>query len=306
MISAREILAHSHAGASKIARIGRTRNALAKQSHAIDFTELTEGDLVVHLEYGLARYRGLQTRVLDHTKVDGEVSTEEVLALEFAEGAKVYVPLEQAFLVSRYVGIGKRGAALSHLGDGKWSHAKKAAEKSIYDYAAKLLKIQAVRETHGGIAFAPDGQWQQEFEEAFPYRETADQVRAINETKADMESARPMDRLICGDVGFGKTEVAIRAAFKAAMSGKQVAMMVPTTVLAQQHYENFRARMAPFPINVELLSRYRTQAEQMHVAAGLRDGSVDLVIGTHRLISRDIAFKDLGLLVVDEEQRFGV
>ncbi len=307
VITAREILAYSQAGSARHARIGRAHRGLAKQTQAIDFTELTEGELVVHLEYGLARYRGLQTRVLDHAPADGGgVQTEEVLALEFAEGAKLYVPLEQAFLVSRYVGIGKRGAALSHLGDGKWSSAKKAAEKSIYDYAAKLLKIQAVRETHDGMAFAPDGTWQKEFEEAFPYRETVDQVRAIRETKADMESGRPMDRLICGDVGFGKTEIAIRAAFKAAMSGKQVAMMVPTTVLAQQHYDNFHARMAPFPLVVELMSRYRTPSEQNRVAAGLHDGSVDLVIGTHRLISRDVTFKDLGLLIVDEEQRFGV
>ena len=307
VVTARELLAHLQTATAGQGRIGRTRNTLARQSSAIDFTELTEGDLVVHLEYGLARYRGLQTRRLDHAAEDGgEVSTEEVLSLEFAEGARLFVPLEQAFLVSRYVGIGKRGAMLSHLGDGKWSSTKKAAEKSIYDYAAKLLKIQAVRETHEGIAFSPDGTWQKEFEEAFPYRETADQLRAIRETKADMESGRPMDRLICGDVGFGKTEVAIRAAFKAVVSGRQVAMMVPTTVLAQQHYENFRARMAPYPIVVELLSRYRTAAEQTRVAAGLRDGSVDLVIGTHRLISRDVAFKDLGLLVVDEEQRFGV
>ena len=308
VVTAREILAYSQAASSRQARMGgRPRGGLAKQSHAIDFTELTEGDLVVHLEYGLARYRGLQTRVVDHSPASGEErTTEEVLALEFAEGAKLYVPLEQAFVVSRYVGLGKKGATLSHLGDGKWSATKRAAEKSIYDYAAKLLKVQAVRETHEGIACGPDGTWQKEFEEAFPYRETIDQVRAIRETKADMESGRPMDRLICGDVGFGKTEIAIRAAFKAAMSGRQVAMMVPTTVLAQQHYDNFHARMAPFPIVVELMSRYRTHAEQTRVAAGLRDGSVDLVIGTHRLISHDVAFKDLGLLIVDEEQRFGV
>ena len=306
VITAREILAYSQTGAARQARVGRGRPGLARQSYAIDFTELTEGDLVVHLEYGLARYRGLQTRVINRATDDGESTTEEVLALEFAEEAKLYVPLEQAFLVSRYVGIGKKGATLSHLGDGKWNSTKKAAEKSVYDYAAKLLKVQAARETHEGTAFAPDGTWQKEFEEAFPYRETVDQVRAIRETKGDMESARPMDRLICGDVGFGKTEVAIRAAFKASMSGKQVAMMVPTTVLAQQHYDNFHARMSPYPIVVELMSRYRTHAEQTRVAAGLRDGSVDLVIGTHRLISRDVAFKDLGLLIVDEEQRFGV
>ncbi len=307
VLTARELLAYSQSHPGGTAKVGRTRGSLARKSQAIDFTELTENDLVVHLEYGLARYRGLQTRVVERGSGPDDVNgTEEVLALEFAQGAKMYVPLEQAFLISRYVGIGRKGAALSNLGDGKWNNAKKAAEKSIYDYAAKLLKIQALRETHDGIAFRPDGTWQQEFEEAFPYKETADQIRAINETKADMESGRSMDRLICGDVGFGKTEVAIRAAFKAALSGKQVAMMVPTTVLAQQHYQNFHARMAPFPVVVELMSRYRTAAEQTKVAAGLRDGSVDLVIGTHRLISRDVEFKDLGLLIVDEEQRFGV
>ena len=305
--TSRELLAYTQTGPGRSMRTGRTRGSLSKKSHAIDFTELTEGDLVVHLEYGLARYRGLLTHVVDPARDEnGEVTTEEVLALEFAEGAKVYVPLEQAFLVSRYVGIGKKGAQLSRLGDGKWNSTKKAAEKSIYDYAAKLLKIQAVRETQPGITFGPDNAWQHDFEEAFPYKETIDQVRAIHETKADMESGRTMDRLICGDVGFGKTEVAIRAAFKAATGGKQVAMMVPTTVLAQQHYDNFHARMAPFPIVVELLSRYRSAADQTRVAAGLRDGSVDLVIGTHRLISRDVEFKELGLLIVDEEQRFGV
>ena len=214
--------------------------------------------------------------------------------------------MEQAFLVSRYVGIGKRGIVLSKLGDGKWSNTKKAAEKSIYDYAAKLLKTQAVRETQHGRVFKPDTPWQKEFEDAFPYKETTDQVRAIAEAKRDMESGRAMDRLICGDVGFGKTEVAIRVAFKAVNDGVQVAMMVPTTVLAQQHYENFKSRMANFPVQVELLSRYRTTAEQAQVARGLADGTVDLVIGTHRLISKDVSFKNLGLLVVDEEQRFGV
>lgn len=277
----------------------RGGGALSRNRSQIDFTELTDGELVVHLEHGLARFRGLQSRRV------GDV-TEETLVLEFADSAKLYVPLEQAFFVSRYVGMGKRGVTLSRLGDGKWASTKKAAEKSIYDYASKLLKTQATRETHGGRSFSPDGAWQKEFEDAFPYKETPDQVRAIAETKTDMESNHSMDRLICGDVGFGKTEVAIRAAFKAVVDGRQVAMMAPTTVLAQQHFDNFRTRMAKFPVVVEMLSRYRTAAEQTRVAKGLRDGSVDLVIGTHRLISKDIEFKDLGLLVVDEEQRFGV
>jgi transcription-repair coupling factor (superfamily II helicase) len=271
----------------------------------LDFTTLTDGDLVIHLEHGLARFRGLETRRVDKTATGGNTN-EEVLVLEFADHAKLYVPLEQAAQVSRYVGLGRKNVALSHLGDGKWNATKRAAEKSIYDYAAKLLKVQALREAHAGTAFAPDGPWQQAFEETFPYRETADQVTAIAATKADMEAARPMDRLICGDVGFGKTEVAMRAAFKAAADGRQVAMMVPTTVLAQQHFDNFRERMNDFPLSVELLSRYRSHAEQTQVAQGLQAGSVDIVIGTHRLISRDVEFKNLGLLIVDEEQRFGV
>jgi transcription-repair coupling factor (superfamily II helicase) len=273
----------------------------------LDFSALNDGDLVIHLEHGLARYRGLETRRVQKTGAkSGENAGEEVLLLEFADQAKLYVPLEQAAQVSRYVGIGRKNVALSHLGDGKWNATKRAAEKSIYDYAAKLLKIQAAREAHPGVAFDPDGPWQAAFEETFPYRETADQITAIAATKSDMEAPRPMERLICGDVGFGKTEVAMRAAFKAAADGRQVAMMVPTTVLAQQHFDNFRERMANFPLTVELLSRYRTPAEQTRVAQGLQAGAVDIVIGTHRLISRDIEFRNLGLLIVDEEQRFGV
>ncbi len=273
----------------------------------LDFTTLHDGDLVIHLEHGLARYRGVETRRVENVPaLDGNAPVEEVLVLEFADQAKLFVPLEQASQVSRYVGLGRRNVGLSHLGDGKWNATKRNAEKSIYDYAAKLLKIQATREAHAGVAFQQDGPWQKAFEETFPYRETADQVTAIAATKADMETARPMDRLICGDVGFGKTEVAMRAAFKAAADGRQVAMMVPTTVLAQQHFDNFRERMASFPLSVELLSRYRSHAEQTRVAEGLQAGGVDIVIGTHRLISRDIEFKNLGLLIVDEEQRFGV
>jgi transcription-repair coupling factor (superfamily II helicase) len=261
----------------------------------IDFSELAEGDYVVHLEHGIGKFRGLRT-----------FNDEEVLMLEFDNDARLYVPLEQSFLVSRYVGVGKRNPQLSALGDGKWAKAKKAAERSVYDYAASLLRLHAERETKKGFAFPPDNKWQNEFERSFLYKETADQLTAIADTKADMESDRPMDRLICGDVGFGKTEVAIRAAFKAVMGGKQVALLVPTTVLAQQHYQNFRERMSDYPITVELLSRYRTPTEQRKTVQRLRDGEVDIVIGTHRLISKDVEFKNLGLVVIDEEQRFGV
>jgi len=266
----------------------------------IDFSELNEDDLVVHLEHGVARFAGL-TRI--PTSTNGE---QEVLALEFAEEAKLYVPLEQAYLVSRYVGVGKRSPQLSSLADAKWARAKKNAASSIFDYAGKMLAVQAERETVPGHAFGPDTKWQREFEHSFPFRETPDQMKAIIDAKIDMEQPRPMDRLICGDVGFGKTEVAIRAAFKAVMDGRQVAVLAPTTVLAQQHFEVFRQRMLDYPVRIEMLSRFRSQSEQRKILELLRQGGVDIVIGTHRLISGDVIFKDLGLVVIDEEQRFGV
>jgi transcription-repair coupling factor (superfamily II helicase) len=265
----------------------------------IDFSELTEGDFVVHLEHGVGRFLGLQ-------KLSADNGAQEVLVLEFAEEAKLYVPLEQAYLVSRYVGVGKKSPPLSSLGDARWTRAKKNAVASIFDYAGKMLAVQAERETSPGFAFGPDTKWQSEFEHSFPFRETPDQMKAIIETKMDMEKPRPMDRLICGDVGFGKTEVAIRAAFKAVMTGKQVAVLAPTTVLAQQHFEVFRQRMLDYPVRIEMLSRFRSHAEQKKVLQLLREGGVDIVIGTHRLISGDVVFKKLGLVVIDEEQRFGV
>jgi len=266
----------------------------------IDFTELNEDDLVVHLEHGIGRYEGMKSI----PAADGKA--EEVLVVAFADDARVYVPLEQSYLISRYVGVGKNNPPLSTLGDGKWSKAKKNAEKAVFDYAARLLSMHAERETARGFAFPEDNKWQREFEASFLFKETADQLSAITATKADMENERPMDRLICGDVGFGKTEVAIRAAFKAVMGGKQVAVLVPTTVLAQQHYQTFRERMSDYPITVDTLSRFRSPAEQRKTVQGLRDGAVDIVVGTHRLISRDVSFKNLGLVVIDEEQRFGV
>ena len=230
----------------------------------IDFSELNEGDLVVHLEH---RHRALPGAVNNvvvagapPANADGTGSAsgalalqqqgqpQEVLVLEFADEAKLYVPLEQAYLVSRYVGAGKKSPPLSSLGDGRWARAKIKAAASIFDYAGKMLAVQAQRETHPGYAFAPDTKWQAEFEHSFPFRETPDQMKAIVDTKIDMERPRPMDRLICGDVGFGKTEVAVRAAFKAVMDGKQVAVLAPTTVLAQQHFEVFRQRMLDYPV----------------------------------------------------------
>src|SRR5438874_2201673 len=273
---------------------------LIRQRKPIYVSALSLDVLVVHLEHGVARFAGL-TQI--PTSTNGE---QEVLALEFANEAKLYVPLEQAYLVSRYVGVGKRSPQLSSLADSKWARAKKNAASSIFDYAGKMLAVQAERETVPGHAFGPDTKWQREFEHSFPFRETPDQMKAIIDAKIDMEQPRPMDRLICGDVGFGKTEVAIRAAFKAVMDGKQVAVLAPTPVLAQQHFEVFRQRMRDYPVRIEMLSRFRSQSEQKKVLQLLREGGVDIIIGTHRLISGDVVFKDLGLVVIDEEQRFGV
>ncbi|MGH7983794.1 MAG: transcription-repair coupling factor [Candidatus Udaeobacter sp.] len=307
--------------------IHRRRHLRRAERHRaqIDFSELNEGDLVVHLEHGIGKFLGLQKFAGGQAhRVPGAGETEsatpkafgvalqpqgqpqEVLVLEFADEAKLYVPLEQAYLVSRYVGAGKKSPPLSSLGDGKWARAKIKAAGSIFDYAGKMLAIQAERQMHSGHAFAPDTKWQVEFEHSFPFRETPDQMKAIIDTKIDMERPRPMDRLICGDVGFGKTEVAVRAAFKAVMNGKQVAVLAPTTVLAQQHFEVFRQRMLDYPVRIEMLSRFRSQSEQKKVLKLLREGGVDIIIGTHRLISGDVVFKNLGLVVIDEEQRFGV
>ena len=288
----------------------------------IDFSELNEGDFVVHLEHGIGRFLGLQKFVVGQAlrlpgpgesnsasealALQQQRQPQEVLVLEFADEAKLYVPLEQAYLVSRYIGVGKKSPPLSSLGDRKWARAKKNATDSIFDYAGEMLAVQAERQTHPGHAFAPDTKWQAEFEHSFPFRETPDQLKAIIDTKIDMERPQPMDRLICGDVGFGKTEVAVRAAFKAVMDGRQVAVLAPTTVLAQQHFEVFRQRMLDYPVRIEMLSRFRSQSEQKKILRLLREGGVDIVIGTHRLISGDVVFKDLGLVVIDEEQRFGV
>ncbi|QQL46280.1 transcription-repair coupling factor [Sulfuriroseicoccus oceanibius] len=270
--------------------------------HAVDIKELQPGDHVVHIDYGIARFRGLVPKP-DATEDD---AASEVLVLEYANDARLYVPLDQVHLVSRYVGTSAKPPALHTLGDQRWQRQRKKAEKSIFDYAAKMLAIQAEREQTKGLSHSADNKWQWDFEHSFPFRETTDQLAAIRDTKADMESSRPMDRLICGDVGFGKTEVAIRAMFKCVMGGHQAVLLCPTTVLAQQHYENFRRRMSDYPVTIALLSRLQKPAEQRKILKGLADGSIDMVIGTHRVASADIEYKKLGLAVVDEEQRFGV
>jgi transcription-repair coupling factor (superfamily II helicase) len=308
-------------GRYKIQRPRRLKSphaAAMRSALEIDFTNLEEGDLVVHLQYGIGRYLGLKnlpassrTEAPDARRQMPDAST-ECLVIEYApanpgdEPPKLYVPVTEAHLVSKYVGAGKAHPPLNTLGGTRWKKAKAQAERAVRDVAADLLQIQAARESQPGHAFASDTPWQREFESAFIYEETPDQFRSITETKADMERAKPMDRLICGDAGFGKTEVAIRAAFKAIMGGKQVAVLVPTTVLAQQHFNTFRERMADYPMRIELLSRFRSRRQQQRVVKDLANGSVDIVIGTHRLIQNDITFKELGLVVIDEEQRFGV
>lgn len=294
VLSDAELFGRSASQRARRVPVRRERTMAARA--AIDFSEFEEGDLVVHLEHGIGRYLGMEK------PSDGG----EMLAIEFANEARLYVPLDQAWQVSRYVGLGKRNPPLSELGDSKWQRARSKAERSIFEYAATMLRLQAERETNVGHAFGPDTHWQQEFEKSFLFSPTPDQARAIEETKADMEAPRPMDRLICGDVGFGKTEVAIRAAFKAVMGGKQVAVLAPTTVLAQQHFHTLRERMSDYPVTIEALHRFRTRAEQTRAIKGLLDGTVDIVVGTHRLLSTDVVFHDLGLVIVDEEQRFGV
>ena len=261
--------------------------------------ELNERDLVVHADHGVGRYRGIQTRTAGGKR-------EEVLVLEYADDAKLFVPVAQAHLVSRYVGVGGKAPALSKLGGTSWQRTRKGAERSVEEFAAKMLSVAADRQHLTGHAHTPDTKWQVEFEQSFLYRETPDQLRCVEEIKRDMEAPKPMDRLLCADVGFGKTEVAIRAAFKAVMGGKQVAILVPTTVLARQHFHTIRERMSEFPVTVEMLSRLTPQHREKEILQGLREGAVDIVVGTHRLISKDVRYKDLGLVVVDEEQRFGV
>ncbi len=277
---------------------GVRKNLLDRQqTSAINLEEIQLADLVVHYEYGIGRFRGIQP--------SDDAFTEEIV-IEYQNGALLQVPIDQAHLVAKYVGMGGKTPELNQLGGNSWKNTRKTAEKSILDYAAQILRIQAERQTKEGYAHPPDTRWMWEFENSFHFTETADQKRAIEEAKRDMESAEPMDRLICGDVGFGKTEVAIRAAFKAVTGGKQVAILVPTTVLAEQHCRTFRERMSDYPIRVDLLNRFRTPAEVRETIKGVADGSVDIVIGTHRLLSGDVVYHNLGLVVIDEEQRFGV
>ncbi|GIV94809.1 MAG: hypothetical protein KatS3mg056_3518 [Chloroflexus sp.] len=284
----------------------RQRRPLAERRRKTGTTDraaflrtLKPGDYVVHIEHGIAIFDGMIRRTVSEVE-------REYLVLRYAGEDKIYVPVDQIDRVTRYIGAGDGPPTLTRLGTQDWERTKRKVRAAVQDLAEELLRLYAQRQLKSGYAFSPDNEWQRELEASFPYLETDDQLRAIAEVKADMEKPTPMDRLVCGDVGFGKTEVALRAAFKAVQDGKQVAILVPTTVLAQQHFDTFRKRMAAFPVTVEMLSRFRSPKEQDAIIRDLARGKIDIIIGTHRLLSSDVIFRDLGLVIIDEEQRFGV
>ena len=280
-------------------RRARPRGGRRAAPFRSDFRDLGVGDLVVHVDHGIGKYQGIKRVV----QAGGE---REFMVLVYRDEAVLYVPVERLDLVQKYSGVGGAEPRVDRLGTPAWDKVRARVRKEVQILADDLLELYAERRARPGHAFGPDTPWQKEFEAAFPFQETPDQAQAIADTKRDMESEQNMDRLLCGDVGFGKTEVAMRAAFKAVMDGSQVAVLTPTTILAYQHYHTFRSRFAPFPAKVAMLSRFQTPAEQKRVVSGLKSGEVDVVIGTHRLLSKDVAFGKLGLVVVDEEQRFGV
>ncbi|MBO5524155.1 MAG: transcription-repair coupling factor, partial [Roseburia sp.] len=263
------------------------------------FTDLNIGDYVVHENHGLGIYRGIE-------KIEVDKTVKDYIKIEYAGGGNLYILATQLELIQKYAGADAKKPKLNKLGGQEWNKTKTKVRGAVKEIAGDLVKLYAERQSKNGFVYGPDTVWQREFEEMFPFEETEDQELAIEATKRDMESPKIMDRLICGDVGYGKTEIAIRAAFKAVQDGMQVAFLVPTTILAQQHYNNFAQRMKDFPVNVDLLCRFRSPAEQKKTIEGLKKGRVDIVIGTHRLLSKDVVYKDLGLLMIDEEQRFGV
>lgn len=277
----------------------RARKEWKRSDRLAPFVDIKVGDYVVHVNHGIGRYLGVVPLTIEGIR-------KEYLLLKYSGEDKLYVPVDQVGLIQKYLGGEGEPPRLSRLGGAEWARAKGKVKDAVREMANELLALYAARETSIGHAFGKDTVWQKQFEDAFPYEETPDQLRAIEEIKSDMERSKPMDRLLCGDVGYGKTEVALRAAFKAVNDGKQVAMLAPTTILAQQHYSTFLERMSGYPVKVEVLSRFRTPGEQRRVLQGLARGIVDVVIGTHRLLQDDVRFKDLGLLVIDEEQRFGV
>ncbi|MEA3351802.1 MAG: transcription-repair coupling factor [Chloroflexota bacterium] len=277
----------------------RRRHRPKAETPEAAYADLQSGDWVVHIDHGIGKFIGLMQRAIEGAKT-------EYLCIEYDKGDRLFVPVGQADRLSPYIGASGRAPTADSLGSARWTTVKSRVKKAVEDIAEDLLALYAKRRVVSGYAFSPDTHWQQELEASFPYFETEDQLRALAEVKQDMEAPRPMDRLICGDVGFGKTEIALRAAFKAVMDGKQVAILVPTTVLAQQHYYTFRERLTAFPVEVEMLSRFRTRKQQENIIFRAAQGAVDILIGTHRLLSGDVEFNDLGLLIIDEEQRFGV
>ncbi|MFH1411080.1 MAG: transcription-repair coupling factor [Candidatus Omnitrophota bacterium] len=263
------------------------------------FVDIEPGDMVVHVDYGIGRYLGLK-------RIPRRGRPEDHFVIEYKGGDKLYVDKNDLHKLQRYVSFHRKCPELNSLNGKKWQAAKQNAAKGAAKAAKELLELQAERERSPGFVFSKDNDWQKEVEEGFPYKETPDQIKALIAVKKDMERARPMDRLLCGDVGYGKTEIALRAAFKAVMDSKQVAFLVPTTILAEQHLETFAKRLRDYPVKIEMMNRFRSPGEQKAVLEGIKDGTVDIVIGTHRLLSEDIEFHDLGLLIIDEEQRFGV
>ena len=283
--------------------IKKTRNlkttAFNEEFPLESFLDLDIGDYVVHTQYGIGRFLGLE-------KIKIQDKHKDHLVIEYDRQEKLYVPTDSMHLVQKYIAFQIRKPKLHRLGTSQWQRIKESARRGIQKLTWELLSLEAIRLSTPGFGYAADSDWQRQFEATFPYKETPGQIKAAQEVKSDMESLRHMDRLLCGDVGYGKTEVAMRAAFKALMDNKQVAYLVPTTILAEQHYHNFSQRLRNFPINIQMLSRFKTKAEQKEIIKGMRQGTVDIVIGTHRLLSDDIQFKDLGLVIIDEEQRFGV
>ncbi len=261
--------------------------------------DLGKGDLVVHVSYGIGRYLGKK-------RLETKKGKKVCLEIEYRNQEKLYVPVEKSHFVQKYINLGGRTPRLSQLGSKEWHSIKERAKKSIHKYAVSLVRDQALRQILGGHSFSKDTEWQKDFEDTFEYEETQDQQITLQQVKEDMENRRAMDRLICGDVGYGKTEVAMRAAFKAVMDSKQVIFLVPTTILAEQHYYNFKERLEKFPVRVEMLSRFRNRSEQKQIVKNFKNGFIDVIIGTHRLLSKDFGIKDLGLFIIDEEQRFGV
>jgi transcription-repair coupling factor (superfamily II helicase) len=274
-------------------------SGIGEETPVDNFVDIQAGDTVVHIDHGIGIYRGIKTIAEDG-------SMKDYILIEYAGRDKLYVPTDEINLIQKYISFYKRSPRLSKLGTKTWQRIKNRTKKIAASYAMELLEMQAARLKQKGFPFSKDTDWQKRLEDSFEYTDTIDQAKASEEVKQDMERQKPMDRLLCGDVGYGKTEVALRASFKAVMDNKQVAILVPTTILAEQHFNTFSERMKDFPVNIQMLSRFRTRSQQQKIIDGLKEGAADIVIGTHRLISDDVVFKDLGLVIIDEEQRFGV